>query len=74
MNFDGNSLGTLVERRLDDDQANRTVPRYLWPLTWIAGAAHREPRRRKELKTTLTEDRLMASAAIMGDKSQPVKG
>lgn len=62
----------------DATQANETagedLPSRHRRSSPVSRKAHFEPRRRKELNTTLTEDRLMANAAIMGDSSQPVNG
>lgn len=38
------------------------------------GSNQRFERKRSEFVTTLNDDRLMASAAIMGDSNQPVNG
>jgi len=40
----------------------------------LGRAVHRDQFSRSALPTTLSDDRLIAAAAIMGDSSQPVSG
>ena len=48
----------------------------MWRFLFILSLPIRQLYRfiRRELETTLTEEKAMAAAAIMGFKSQPVKG
>lgn len=78
--FTGMLIASQCLRALFNVRARRLIPCpvavALWCLAYFPNYQCRwtAPRRRKALLITDTELRLIASAAIIGDKSQPVKG
>lgn len=62
--------------RADKLAANASLSEILWVRIIAGGLRHSSlaPRNLNELPTTLTDDKLIAAAAIIGDSTKPKKG